>query len=331
MSKATAGTPPLVSVVTPVYSGADVISECIESVLGQTYEAWEHVIVDNCSTDGTRKIARRYAERDERIRLVTPDEFVGVVESGNRSLREISRDSKYTKVVHADDWLFPQCLEQMVALCEEHPSVGIVSAYRLEETRVSLTGLPHTISVIPGREMARSILLGGPYPQLFGSPSSLLIRSDLIRARNPFYDIEFDIGEDYPFTEDLAACMELMQESDLGFVHQVLTFTRRNENSPFSRFARLRASVPEHLNLIVKYGPIYLEPEEYRRILAVYLVRYLASLGRSLPKMAKREFRAYHVPAIARIRRDADARKAFDGVRLQLQRMRQRPSVRAGG
>ena len=320
---------PLVSVVTPVYNGADVIEECIESVLAQTYESWEHVIVDNCSTDSTREIARRYAEGDVRIRLVTPDEFVGVVESGNRSLREISRDSKYTKVVHADDWLFPECLDRMVGLCEENPSVGVVSAYRLEETRVTLTGLPHSISVIPGREMARSILLGGPYPQLFGSPSSLLIRSDLIRSRDPFYDVQFDISEDHPFTEDLAACLEILRTSDFGFVHQVLTFTRRNEDSPFSRFARLRASIPEHLNLIVEYGPVYLEREEFQRILAVYVVTYLTMLGRSLLKVAKPDFRAYHGPAISRLRRNVEAQDLVKGFRLQFRRMRQRRRIRA--
>jgi len=320
---------PLVSVVTPVYNGADLIEDCLESVLAQTYDRWEHVIVDNCSTDGTRDIAARYAERDERIRLVTPDEFVGVVESGNRSLREISHDSRYTKVVHADDWLFPECLERMVGMCEEHPTVGVVSAYRLEETRVTLTGLPHSISVIPGRDMARSVLLGGPYPQLFGSPSSLLIRSDLVRARDPFYEVEFDVGEEYPFTEDLAACIELMRECDFGFVHQVLTFTRRNDDSPFSKFARLRASVPEHLNLIIRYGPVYLEPEEYRRILAVYLARYAAAVGRNLPKLASPAFRAYHGPAIARMRREVRARDALEGARLQLRRIRERRGLRA--
>jgi hypothetical protein len=218
----------------------------------------------------------------------------------------------------------------MVALCEENPSVGVVSAYRLEETRVTLTGLPHSISVIPGRDMARSILLGGPYPQLFGSPSSLLIRSDLIRSRDPFYDVEFDIGEEYPFTEDLAAALELLRTSDFGFVHQVLTFTRRNENSPFSQFARLRASIPEHLNLIVEYGPTYLEREEYQRILAVYLAQYLTSLGRNLPKLTKPEFRAYHGPAISRLRRDVDTRDVVRGIRLQMRRIRDRGSIRAG-
>src|SRR6185437_453597 len=90
---------PLVSVVTPVYNGADYIAECIESVLKQTYENWEYVIVDNRSTDDTLEIARGYEAREPRIRIVTPNVFVGVVESGNRSLREISRDSKYTKML----------------------------------------------------------------------------------------------------------------------------------------------------------------------------------------------------------------------------------------
>jgi len=74
---------PLVSVVTPVYNGADYIAECIESVLKQTYENWEYVIVDNRSTDDTLEIARGYEAREPRIRIVTPNVFVGVVESGN--------------------------------------------------------------------------------------------------------------------------------------------------------------------------------------------------------------------------------------------------------
>ena len=51
---------PLVSVVTPVYNGAEYLVECIESVVNQTYANWEYVIVDNCSTDDTLAIARRY-------------------------------------------------------------------------------------------------------------------------------------------------------------------------------------------------------------------------------------------------------------------------------
>jgi glycosyltransferase involved in cell wall biosynthesis len=313
---------PLVSVVTPVYNGADVIAECIESVLAQTWENWEHLIVDNCSTDSTLEIARSYEAREPRIRIVAPNVFVEVVESGNRSLREISPESKYTKVLHADDWMFPECLERMVELSERHPTVGVVSAYRLEETRVTLTGLPHSIFVLPGRDICRSALLGEPYPHVFGSPSSLLIRSDLIRARDPFYDPDYDVGEDFPFTEDLAACCEILRHSDFGFVHQVLTFTRRNENSPFSKFARLGANLPEQINLVSAYGPTYLTKAEYQRILAVLFFWYGFFLLRSLPRFASAELRAYHVPAIQRMLRSIEARDVLEGIRLQVRRMR---------
>lgn len=175
---------PLVSVVTPVYNGAEYLVDCIESVV------------------------------------------VGPIENQNRAVREISPESRYTKVLHADDWLFPECLERMVDLAESNPTVGVVSAYRLEETRVTLDGLPHSITVLPGREVARSTLLANPYPFLFGSPSSVLIRSYLIRARNPFY------SEDNPWNEDTEACLESLKVSDFGFVHQVLTFSRRPEAHP---------------------------------------------------------------------------------------------------
>jgi glycosyltransferase involved in cell wall biosynthesis len=321
---------PLASVVTPVYNGADYIAECIESVLGQTYENWEYVIVDNCSTDGTLEIARDYEARDPRIRVESPGVFVDLVESGNRSLREISPESKYTKVLHADDWLFPECLERMVEVAERNPTVGVVSAYRLEETGVvTLTGLSPSTTVLSGREICSSTLLGEPYPHLFGSPTSLLIRSDLVRARDPFYDRNYNVGNEYPFTEDLAACCEVLRKSDLGFVHQVLTFTRRDGRSPFSKFSRLGANVPEHLNLLLKYGPVYLTKAEYQRRVAVLLVLYGFSLLTRLPRLAKPELRAYHGPAARRILRSVEARDVLEGVRLQLGRMRKRRSLRA--
>ena len=81
---------PLVSVVTPVYNGAEYLAECIESVFNQTYENWEYVISDNCSTDGSLEIARGYEARDPRIRVVAEDVFVDQLASSNRSLRAIS-------------------------------------------------------------------------------------------------------------------------------------------------------------------------------------------------------------------------------------------------
>jgi glycosyltransferase involved in cell wall biosynthesis len=315
---------PLVSVVTPVYNGAEYIAACIESVLGQTYQNWEHVIVENCSTDRTLEIVRSFEERDPRIRVVTPGVFVGQVENQNRAMEVISPDSKYTKVLHADDWLFPECLERMVALSEANPSVGIVSAYRLEETTVTLTGLPHSISVLTGKEISRSFLLGEPYPYLFGSPSSLLIRSDLVRKRTPFYNVDNLYGN------DVEACLDTLRECDFGFIHQVLTFTRRHEGTVFWAYARLGANLPEMIKLVIKYAPVYLEREQYQRRLAVLLVKHGLFLVQNLHRFALRDFRAYHVPSLRTLARSVDRQDALAGVRLQVRRMIGVPRLRAG-
>jgi glycosyltransferase involved in cell wall biosynthesis len=314
---------PLVSVVTPVYNGADYLEECIESVLDQTHENWEYIIVDNCSTDGTFEIARGYESRDPRVRLVAADVFVGPIENQNRAVREISLESKYTKVLHADDWLFPECLERMVELAESNPRIGVVSAYRLEETRVTLDGLPHSLTVLPGREIARSTLLADPYPFLFGSPSSVLIRSDLIRARNPFYN------EDNPWNEDTEACLESLKVSDFGFVHQVLTFSRRPEGSLFSQHTGVGAYLPGEIKLLAKFGRTYLTEAEYERRLAVLLAWYGIFFLRSLRKLADPDFRDHHRTALREIAPATKLRDVLGGVRLQLLRMRETGRLRS--
>ena len=102
--------PPLVSMVTPVYNNEEYLVECIESVLAQTYQNWDYTIVNNCSTDKTGEIARRYAAKDPRIKVYDSQQFLRAVPNHNLALRQISARSKYCKIVFADDWIFPRCL-----------------------------------------------------------------------------------------------------------------------------------------------------------------------------------------------------------------------------
>jgi glycosyltransferase involved in cell wall biosynthesis len=315
---------PLVSVVTPVYNTAKYLAECVESVLAQTYSNWEYVISDNRSSDRSLEIARSYAAQDPRIRVLQHDVHLDVLQNWNRSLREMSADSKYCKIVHADDWLFPECLERMVALAEEHPRVGIVGSYRLEENRVTLDGLPPTVTVIPGRELARSTLLGRPYPYLFGAPTQTLFRADLVRARDPFYDEEH-------LQSDTGACYDLLGESDFGFVHQVLTFTRRHNETVTASVRSKSTYHPGQLWLHLRYGPLYLTSEEYERRLALWLGWYSWSLVRRAPRVRDPAFRDYHLDVLKMLRREVALGQVTRGVALQARRMlaRWRASVPA--
>ena len=127
---------PLVSVVTPFYNPAPYFAQCIESVLAQTYTNFEYVLLDNHSTDGSADLAREYARRDARVKVVRNETFLTMTQNHNAVLRLMSPESRYCKVLQADDWLFPSCIAEMVRVAEAQPSIGVVSAYTLLERSV---------------------------------------------------------------------------------------------------------------------------------------------------------------------------------------------------
>jgi len=151
---------PFVSIITPVFNAEKYLGDCIESVLKQTYKNWEYVIVNNCSQDKSLSIAQDYASKNKKIRVHNNQNFRNRIDNLNHTMRQISNKSKYCKVIHADDWIFPECIERMVAVAEAYPSVGIVSSYRLDENRVNLDGLPHSLTFISG---SRFSLTGSPF------------------------------------------------------------------------------------------------------------------------------------------------------------------------
>ena len=247
---------PLVSVVTPFYNTAPYLAECIESVLGQSYPAFEYILADNCSTDGSSEIAEGYARRNSRIRLIRFPEFVSQLKNYNRALAEISDVSKYCKIVQADDFIFRECLELMVQTFEQAETIGLVSAYRLLEKMVDGSGYPYRTPMLPGIECARWYLRTGIY--IFGSQTTVMYRASLVRDHNPFYD------ESLPYA-DFKKCMEILEHWDFGFIHQVLSFSRPDIDSiPSATSARLRFQpfALDRYVIVQQYAPVFLEAAE---------------------------------------------------------------------
>ena len=209
----------LVSVVTPVYNGGQFLAECIESVLRQSYDNWSMLIVDNVSTDETPEIAARYASRESRIRHIRCDEFLAeATDSINRAIGMTDPESDWSKVVLADDWIYPECLERMLAVANGHDRVGIVSAYQRWGDRVHLTHLRYDKDVVDGRyALARTILYD---ENVTGNPTALMFRTAIVLGGDSFYDLRLK------HADSDAACRTLV-DHDLGFVHQVLTYARR--------------------------------------------------------------------------------------------------------
>jgi len=275
----------LVSVVTPAYNEEKHLAECVESVLAQTYSNWDYTIVNNCSTDGTLAIALKYAAQNPRIRVISNDRLVPAVANFNIALRQISPASKYTKMVLADDALFPECLERMLAVMEEYPSVGIVGAFGLKNPDVLWAGLSYPCNLISGREICRRRLLGGRY--VFGSQTSVLYRSDLVRSHDPFYNESS--------TEcDSEACFELLRGCDFGFVHQVLTISPERGGSLLAAARELNTAAPDMLSQLIAFGPHYLTPEEYENTLKLTLSKYYNFLAGSVLRRRNGKFWDYH-------------------------------------
>jgi glycosyltransferase involved in cell wall biosynthesis len=281
---------PLVSIVTPVYNGAQYLGECIESILAQTYRNWDYTIVNNCSTDGTLGIAARYAASDSRIRVVTNRAHLPAIANHNAALREISPASQYAKPVFADDWLFPECLERMVSLAEANPSVGIVGAYGLRGETVMWAGLTYPKTVISGRDICRFRFLQGPY--LHGTPTSHLLRSRLVLDRERFYNEAL-------LHADTDACMDLMRVSDFGFVYQVLTYFRDWPDSRTASSERLNTLIAGELHDLVTYGEYFLTKGEFGECLRNHLWRYYRFLALSALSGREAGFWEYHVKQLA--------------------------------
>jgi glycosyltransferase involved in cell wall biosynthesis len=298
---------PLISVVTPVYNGESFLAECIESVLGQTYRNFEYIIVNNCSKDRSLEIAQGFARKDPRIQVHSNKSFVGVIENHNAAFRLISAKSKYCKVVSADDWLFPECLTQMVSLAETNPSLGLVGSYQLsggpnlQRWHVKWDGLPYPSAVLSGREVCRSHLLGGPY--VFGTPTSLLYRSDLIRSGEAFYP--------NPTAEaDTSACYKCLRNTDFGFVHQVLSYERVHEVRQTTTSKFRNAYLSSVISDLLTYGPACMTEAEIDKRLNELLDEYYEFLAVSFVKLRNRDFWRYHR---ARLK---ELGHPFDGLRL---------------
>jgi glycosyltransferase involved in cell wall biosynthesis len=280
---------PLVSVVTPVYNGEPYLTECIESVLAQTYSNWEYVIVNNFSTDKTLQIAQEYASRDKRIQVHSNDRLLEIIANHNRAFRLISPASKYCKVVSADDWLFPECLMRMVSVAEANPSVGIVGSYQLAggggDWHVRSDGLSYYRTVIPGREICRAHLLGTL--DVFGNPTSNLYRADLVRSADEFYP-------NATAEADLSACFKSLQLADFGFVHQVVSFERVHNSRISATSWDLNAYLASKIRDCVTYGPHYLTASELDKRIKTLLDEYYYFLAAWAGNSRGKAFWDYH-------------------------------------
>ena len=118
---------PPVTVLMSVYNGLPYLPEAIDSILKQTFQDFEFLIIDDASTDGSSKVLAEYAERDSRIRILTNERNMGLGYSLARGVEAAT--TPWIARMDADDIAVPNRLELQMDYVREHPDVDIFGGY----------------------------------------------------------------------------------------------------------------------------------------------------------------------------------------------------------
>lgn len=109
---------PIVSIITPMHNAAATIRETIESVLSQSYDNWEIIIVDDCSTDSSATIVKEYCGKDERVKYHLSEENIGACGARNKGL-ELAK-GRYIAFLDSDDTWTANKLEKQCEFMERN-------------------------------------------------------------------------------------------------------------------------------------------------------------------------------------------------------------------
>ncbi|MCX5632664.1 MAG: glycosyltransferase family 2 protein [Phycisphaerae bacterium] len=213
---------PKVSVCLPCYNRQDYVGESIESVLNQTFSDFELIITDNCSTDGTVEIIKKYASKDSRIRFYINDSNLGVIGNLNRGI--LLGRGEYIKPIFSDDLLDTRCLEGFVNVLDKNPSVSLATSFNKAFGKSDLVRdekfFPNT-GLLNGKKGQKSLFFDGNW---VGSPSSVIFR------RKDLHIGLFNLMWKY-WLGDLDMWMRLLGVGDAYIVPEILSFLRIHDKS----------------------------------------------------------------------------------------------------
>lgn len=173
---------PRVSVVMPVFNGAAHVAEAIDSVLAQSYRAFELLVVDDGSTDGSLAVIRAFA--DPRIRVIAQARNQGLIATLNHAFAEAR--GAYLVRMDCDDVAHPDRIAKQVAYLDAHPEVGVLG------TCFELFGAQSGIVRYHERDAVLRVFM--LFECAIGHPTVALRRACVSL---PFYDAAYPHAEDY--------------------------------------------------------------------------------------------------------------------------------------
>ena len=205
---------PKVSVCMPNYNCSRYLPEAIESVLKQSYTDFEFIIIDDCSTDDSLDIIKRYAEKDKRIIVHKNERNVGQTKNLNLCLREARGD--YIKFVFSDDTLVSDdAVKKMVEVLESNDQIALVASARYSINEFStvlgvISGYKDGITC-GGTEIIKDCLL--TQTNKIGEPTSSLFRKK---------HVERGFNEKYNKNQDWEMWFHILEQGSFSYIDQPL-------------------------------------------------------------------------------------------------------------
>lgn len=148
----------LVSIITPSYNAEKYLVHTIESVLAQTYQNWEMLIVDDCSPDNANQLIKSYAAKDSRIKLIKLEHNSGAAVARNKAIA--LAEGRFIAFLDSDDRWLPHKLETQLNFMQRNNVAFSYAAYeKLNEQGevVGVVGVPDKVSY---KELLKTCVIG---------------------------------------------------------------------------------------------------------------------------------------------------------------------------
>lgn len=241
----------LVSVIMTAYNSERYIGEAIESILSQTYQNWELIIVEDGSTDGTLQIIQKYS--DSRIRLLCNDKNRGTLYSMQKAMSNVR--GEYVAILDSDDVSMPRRIEKQVHILQIHPEITLCAAKvnNIINGKIKKIKYPQQLQPEKLRFMA---LFFNPYMV----HSTIMFRKKEIENKHIRY-ARFSYCHDYYFVLQAAAVGRLF------LVDDVLGSYRIHSDQKTNTLSKLKIRKEEHGARMCYVRELRIFSENEKRIL----------------------------------------------------------------
>lgn len=205
-----------VSVVIPTYNYGRFLDEAIQSVLDQTYNAFELIIVDNHSSDNTDEVVKKYLP-DPRVRYHKNESNIGLVNNWNKCLSYAT--GEYIKFLNADDKFHPEIIEKFVTILDTYPDVTLVTCDKQNFDHSSeIYKLPLT-HLQDGKKVILHTL--NTYGWI-GEPTSVMFRR--VNLKNEIFNSRYTLHVDW------LLWLHLLSQGSCYIIPEVLAYVRSHES-----------------------------------------------------------------------------------------------------